>query len=82
MQATALKGLALTGGIGRELYTAPFIWIPADKMTMYENKGKLATRDTFYVEAIEITDKEITGLAIKNNRGERVFSFRKARKEA
>ena len=76
MQATALKGLALTGGIGRELYTSPFIWISADKLTTYDNKGKLACRDSFYVEAIEITNKVITGLAIKNNKDVRVFSFR------
>lgn len=76
MQATALKELVLTGGIGRELYTSPFIWISIDKLTTYDNKGKLACRDSFYVEAIEITNKVITGLAIKNNRNERVFTFR------
>lgn len=49
-------------GIGRELYTAPFIWIPADKCNI--NNGKCF--DKFSVEKIKIEDKQITGLAIYN----------------
>lgn len=75
MQATVLKELALTGGIGRELYTAPFIWIPAETLKLVDAKGKLTTYDKFTVEKIEITNKQITGLAIKNNRNERVFVY-------
>lgn len=67
-------------GIGRELYTSPFIWVGADKVNIREYKGKWTTFDKFYVETIEITDKEITGLAIKNQKGVRVFSWRKATK--
>lgn len=69
-------------GLGRELYTSPVIWIPRrinneEAFTTYENKGKIATRTKFYVEKIEITNKVITGLAIKNNKGLRVFVFKK-----
>ena len=66
-------------GIGRSLYTAPFIYIPADKCKIVKNnKGKYTTYDSFYVEAIKYNDKEeIVGLAIKNNHHQRVFLMNK-----
>lgn len=84
LQATALSVLVSTGGIGRELYTAPFIWIPAEMLKLTDAKGKTTTYDKFYVEAIEITNKQITGLAIRNNRNERVYvySTKKAKEDA
>ena len=66
--------------IGIELYTSPFIYIPAEKCDIRPYKDKYITYDKFQVEAIEITNKEITGLAIKNQKGVRVFSWRKAQK--
>lgn len=66
-------------GIGRCLYTAPFIYIPASLCEIKQvTTGKYVTYDKFHVEAIEITNKEITGLAIKNQKGVRVFSWKKA----
>lgn len=67
-------------GIGRELYTSPFIYIPADKCVIKKYRDKWTTFDKFHVEAIEITEKVITGLAIKNQKGVRVFSWKKATK--
>ena len=49
-------------GIGRELYTTPFIWIPADKCDI--NNGKCF--DKFAVEKIRIENHRITALAIRN----------------
>lgn len=70
----SFKRACVNWGIGRELYTAPLIWIPVEKCKMFRNqKGKLATNDKFYVERITYKNKEIDGLSIKNNRGERVF---------
>ncbi len=73
-------------GIGRELYTAPFIWVGSDKCKLEDSKRKdkygniiYTTKDKFHVEAIEIINKEITGLAIKNQDGVRVFGWKKAR---
>lgn len=67
---------------GRELYTAPFIWISSDKAKIEESdrtdsRGKkiLVCKDQFKVEKIEIKDKIITGLAIINQKGERVFGY-------
>lgn len=65
-------------GIGRELYTSPFIWVGADKVNLTKKAdGKPTTFDKFRVEAIEIKDKEITGLAIKNQKNKRVFLYKK-----
>lgn len=39
-------------GIGRELYTAPFIWIGSDKCNLVDKDGKKTTYDRFYVSEI------------------------------
>lgn len=66
----ARKRAGTAFGIGRELYTAPFIWIPADKCDI--NDGKCY--DKFEVEKIIIEDKRIVALAIKNvTKGVRAF---------
>ena len=49
-------------GIGRELYTSPFIWVGADKCNIENGK----CYDKFVVDKIVIKDKQITGLSIKN----------------
>lgn len=71
----SFKRAGFNWGIGRELYTSPFIYIPADKVKITKNnKGVFITYDKFYVEAIEYNEKrEIAKLSIKNNRNERVF---------
>lgn len=60
----ARKRAAVCWGIGRELYSAPFIWIKKDDYTL-NDKGKL--KDSFSVKSIEIKDKIITALEIVNN---------------
>ena len=65
-------------GIGRCLYTSPFIWIPADKCNI--NNGKCF--DKFSVEKIKIEDKRITGLAIYNETKKiRAFVWTEDKKE-
>ncbi len=59
----ARKRAAVCWGIGRELYSAPFIWIKKDDFTL-NDKGKC--RDNFAVKSIEIKDKIITALEIVN----------------
>lgn len=58
----SFKRACFNFGIGRELYTSPFIWIPADKCNIENGK----CYDKFEVEKIAIEDKRITGLAIRN----------------
>lgn len=67
----SFKRACVNWGIGRELYTAPFIWIPEGKYTIKEGK----CYDNFEVERIRIENKRITGLSIINSTlGERVFA--------
>lgn len=75
LASDSFKRACFNWGIGRELYTAPFIWVASDKCNIVKNsQGKFTCKDKFAVEAIEIKDKVITGLAIKNCRtNERVF---------
>ncbi len=65
----AFKRAGFKWGIGRELYTSPFIWISADKCEIYKNaKGKPACNDKFTVSEIRYSDdnKRITYLSIAN----------------
>lgn len=48
----SFKRACFNWGIGRELYTAPFIWIPAGKVNLVERGGKYTTYDRFRVKAI------------------------------
>ena len=69
-------------GIGRELYTAPFIWISAEKVDIRNEKGKWVVKDKFILSRIQY-DKEracITGLEIQNGRKEVVYSYGKQTK--
>ena len=88
----AVKGLAsdsfkracFNWGIGRELYSAPFIWIPADKCSISKNdKGKFVSYDKFSVKDITIKDKKITGLSIYSEKKKTiVYTFGKVSKSS
>lgn len=72
----SFKRACFNWGIGRELYTAPFIWVNAADVNIVESKGKKTTHDKFYVEQIIIKDKQIVALSIKNkNMKKRVFVY-------
>jgi hypothetical protein len=58
----SFKRACFNWGIGRELYTAPFTWIPSDKCNISNTK----CYDKFVVEKIIIENKQITALAIWN----------------
>ena len=63
-------------GIGRELYTAPFIFIPASLLQMEIKNGKRVIKDKFAVQKIEISkEKTITELSVVNQKGQEVFSY-------
>ena len=66
----SFKRACFNWGIGRELYTAPFIWVKAEDCNITNNK----CYDKFVVEAVKVENKKIVGLAIKNtNTNKRVF---------
>jgi len=69
----SFKRACFNWGIGRELYTAPFIWVKAGDVKIEEKNGKITTYDSFSVKAIGY-DKEgnINQLKIYNNKLKRV----------
>lgn len=73
----AFKRACVNWGIGRELYSAPFIWISADKVNIQREKDKLVVKERFHVSRI-VYDEEravITGVEIQNNRNDVVYSY-------
>ena len=58
----SFKRACFNWGIGRELYSSPFIWIPAAKCNIENGK----CYDRFVVEKIAIENKRIVGLSIIN----------------
>ena len=76
LASDSFKRACFNWGIGRELYTAPFIWIPADKCDINNQK----CYDKFEVEKIIIEDKRITAIAIKNvTKGVRAFVWQESK---
>lgn len=73
----AFKRAGFKWGIGRELYSSPFIFIKAEKINMTQKNGKPVTYDKFSVEKIAYDNKKIVGLSIVNQNGERVFVWQK-----
>ena len=72
----SFKRVCVNWGIGRELYTAPFIWIPSQKCNIQNKNGKYFTYDKFSVKDISYNDRrEITGLIILNQDGRIVYSL-------
>ena len=66
LASDSFKRACFNWGIGRELYTAPFIWIDSKDCTIKQVKGRWACYDRFTVKGIGYTDGVITGLEIKN----------------
>ncbi len=79
----AFKRAGFRFGIGRELYTAPFIWIPSGKCKIQKAKRKGQEVDVCYdrfrVAEIEYADGKITHLVIENTTmGAKVFWWDRA----
>ena len=63
----SFKRACFNWGIGRELYTAPFIWVKAEELKTLEQDGtRWKCKDTFAVQKIIIFKKRIAALAIWN----------------
>ena len=68
----AFKRAGFKWGIGVELYTAPFIWVPADKCEIKNNR----CYDKFIVEKIAIRNKVIVAISLKNSsKNRRAFVY-------
>lgn len=64
-------------GIGRELYSAGFIWVPATKANIQKRGEKYCTYDKFSVQNISYNEnREISGLVIINQEGRAVYTLK------
>ena len=67
LASDSFKRACFNWGIGRELYSAPFIWVDALSCNIIQNQGKYKCTDKFSV--VKLTYKQngdIDGLCIKN----------------
>ena len=74
----SFKRAGFNWGIGRELYTAPFIWItPRDGKEIFKNsKGAFTTYTKFAVKEIGYNENnEISRLIIVDDKGKTRFNF-------
>jgi hypothetical protein len=75
----ARKRSGFAFGLGRELYTSPFVWVKAGDCKIVEDKrakNGLTCRDRFTVTDVEIKNKKIVKLEIRNDsNGKRVFAW-------
>ena len=80
----SFKRACFNWGIGRELYSAPFIWIPADNTSIQMKEGQNREKryycnDHFSVYSIQYNDeKEIQSLVIIDNMAQPVFEWKSA----
>lgn len=75
----SFKRACFNWGIGRELYSAPFIWIPAAKAGIQKRGDKYVSNERFTVSAISFNDnREIDSLEIVDSHGQLVYTLRKS----
>lgn len=73
----AFKRAGFKWGIGRELYTSPFIWISSDVLPTSPagNGYKLKGFPKLSVKKIDYTDKKISMLELVDDKGRTVYTF-------
>lgn len=78
----SFKRACFNWGIGRELYSAPFIWIPAGKAAIQPKTGQNGEKryycnDHFSVQSIQYNeDREISALVIVNDKGQPAYELK------
>lgn len=75
----AFKRACTKWGIGRELYTAPFVWVSAEQLQKHyqdQKSGRWIVRDRFNVKHIAYTDGRISELEIVNQHNFAVYRMR------
>lgn len=72
----SFKRACINIGIGRELYSAPPIFITPQQGEVTQNKNKFQTKSKFYVREIEYnSEREITHLTIVDGKGNQRYSY-------
>ena len=70
----SFKRACFNWGIGRELYSAPFIWVSADKTDIQKRDGKFYCSSRFSVKSISYNDnREIASITIVNEKRHIVY---------
>ena len=70
----SFKRACFNWGIGREMYSAPFIWVPAEKEDIKLKGDRYVTSERFSVQSISYNEqREIVSLVIVNSKGYKVF---------
>ena len=73
LASDSFKRACFNWGIGRELYTAPFIWINKEECNIQPKGDKYTCYDTFRVKSISYNDnREINRLVIVNAKTNKV----------
>lgn len=77
LASDSFKRACFNWGIGRELYTAPFIWFSVDKCNIKQGRnGKPSCFDRFTVDELTVEGGRITSLVVANETTQAVFSWR------
>lgn len=83
LASDSFKRACTNWGIGRELYKAPRIYIPLEKVDVRERNGKKVCYTRFAVKAIDYDAKgNITSLEITDEDGEPLYTYPKAKSKA
>ena len=86
LASDSFKRACFNWGIGRELYTAPFVWIKAEdcaSLKMNQKTNRMQCYDNFEVQKIIIENKRIVALAIRNTKtGKTCFIWQDKKWEA
>lgn len=77
LASDSFKRACFNWGIGRELYTAPFVWVPANLCEIADKNGKKTVKNGFEVLSIGYDEnRRIQQLVILNDKtGEVVFEM-------
>lgn len=75
----SFKRACFNWGIGRELYSAPFVWIPAAKTSIQKKGDRYICNERFLVSEISFNvNREIISLEITDSRGQTVYSLQQS----
>ena len=78
----SFKRACFNWGLGRELYTAPVLWVPAGSAAICREGERYVTSDRFHVQHIAYNpNREITELRIVNGRGQTVYELKQKMKQ-
>ncbi len=72
----SFKRAGFNWGIGRELYTSPFVWFKANQLktlSQDQKTGKWKCSDSFSVEAVEYVENKISYLKVVDNKSKEAF---------